>query len=288
MTALSPPLSPPSSSQGLAADPCATGQPSLQAAGLSYRVADGKALVADVSFSLSGGAMVAIAGPNGAGKTTLLRMLAGLLPPSEGEVYLFGRPLADYSPRARALRIAYVGQRDTPDHRLSLAQYVALGRIPHGGGASRGQDRRIVAEALDAVGLGDKTAARLGQLSGGELQRAGIARALSQEPEILFLDEPTNHLDPKAKGVLLSLLLARGITCVCVLHDLALIPKLASHTLLMNEGRLVGAGRTEEVLTAQSVHQVFGVDFLHLTHPTEDRSLPVLDIPVAAPRPPLQ
>ncbi|WP_422366685.1 ABC transporter ATP-binding protein [Pelagibius sp.] len=253
----------------------------LEASGLTYRAGAGNALVVDASATVRAGDMVAIAGPNGAGKSTLLRMLAGLLAPTKGSLHLCGRPFKDYTPLQRARRIAYVGQLDEPDRRLSVYDYVALGRIPHRTKASRAENEHAIEEAIAELRLAGKESSPLGQISGGELQRASVARALCQKPDILFLDEPTNHLDPKAKGTLLSLLFARGITSLCVLHELALIPKLASHTLLMNRGRVVAAGRTADVLTAQAVHQVFGVDFLHLAHPTEDRVVSVLDIPVS-------
>lgn len=252
----------------------------LQAEGLAYHGEAGRALVRNASVTVRPGDIVAIAGPNGAGKSTLLRMLAGLLTPTRGALCLSGKPLDSYAPLERARRIAYVGQLDEPDRRLTVYDYVALGRIPHKTSVSRAAHRQVVEDAIADLQLAGKEASRLGQISGGELQRASVARALCQEPDILFLDEPTNHLDPKAKGTLLSLVAARGITCLCVLHELALIPKLASHTLLMNGGYVVAAGVTEEVLTTSAVRQVFGVDFLHLAHPTENRLVSVLDIPV--------
>lgn len=252
----------------------------LEASGLTYQTGAGRPLVLNADVTVRCGDMVAIAGPNGAGKSTLLRMLSGLLAPTKGALSLCGQPFNDHTPLERARRIAYVGQLDEPDRRLTVYDYIALGRIPHRARTSRTEDQRAVEEAIAALRLNGKELSPLGQISGGELQRASVARALCQQPDILFLDEPTNHLDPKAKGTLLSLLFARGITSLCVLHELALIPKLASHTLLMNRGQVVAAGRTADVLTAQAVHQVFGVDFLHLAHPTEDRVVPVLDIPV--------
>ncbi len=253
----------------------------LEADALSYRAGGRHPLVEGVGFSVRKGDIVAIAGPNGAGKSTLLRMLAGLLAPSAGTVRLFDRPIDRYTAADRARRIAVVGQRDEPDPRLSVADYTALGRIPHGVAAARDMHQRVIADSLASVGLTGKEDARLGLLSGGELQRAAIARALAQEPDLLFLDEPTNHLDPAAKGALLSVVAARRITTVCVLHDLALIPKIAGHTLLMSDARAVAFGPTHEVLTPDRVRKVFGVEFLHLPHPNEDRRVSVLDIPVS-------
>ena len=259
-----------------------TSQPTaLDAEGLIYQAGPRHLLVDGVSLSVGSGDVVAIAGPNGAGKSTLLRILAGLLAPSAGTVRLFGRAIDTYAAAERSRRVAIVGQRDEPDPRLTVSEYVALGRIPHNTTATNDVHRRVIAEAIESVGLTGKESARLGLLSGGELQRAAIARALCQQPDILFLDEPTNHLDPAAKGALLSVVAAHQITTVCVLHDLALIPKIASHTLLMHEAHVVAYGATGEVLTPKRVLEVFGVEFLHLPHPDEDRFLSVLDIPVS-------
>ena len=116
----------------------------------------------------------------------------------------------------------------------------------------------------------------IGQVSGGELQRAFIARALAQRPRLLFLDEPTNHLDPDAKGRLLSLIAALGITVVMVVHDLVMIPEFATHVALMKDAHLTAFGTVSNVLTPQSVRETFGVDYLLLPH--AGRYIPTLDI----------
>lgn len=251
----------------------------LEADALGYQAANGQWLIKDASLTLETGAILALAGPNGAGKSTLLRVLCGLLPPSCGTVRVNGVPLTDISDGERSRLIAHVGQFDEPDRRLTIWDYVALGRIPHGRSSTHDENEAAIRAALELVSLTAKAQNPLGRISGGELQRAAIARALCQEPHILFLDEPTNHLDPKAKGELLSLVASRGISCVCVLHELALIPGLASHTALIADGRVAAVGLTDAVLTGDQVRHVFGVDFLHVAHPTEQRLLPVLDIP---------
>jgi len=256
----------------------------LAAKDLVFSTKSRRTLVQGASLSVSAGDIVAIVGPNGAGKSTFLRMLAGLLMPTAGCITLDGRPMNDHSAAERARSFAYVDQLDRPDQRLTVAEYAVLGRIPHALTATRKAHERAIGDALDAVGLTDRAGSRIGHLSGGELQRAILARALCQEPRLLFLDEPTNHLDPKAKGTLLSLLLERRLTTICVLHDLALVPKLATHAVLMNEGRVVAFGKTETVLTQDNVRRVFGIDVLHLAHPTENRFLTVLDIPVSEPQ----
>ena len=109
-----------------------TGQEvTLELLGLGYATARGDALVADVSFHVHAGEILAIAGPNGAGKSTLVRMIAGLMPAGSGEIRLGGRPLTDIPITERARSVAYVGQSEEPDGRLSVTEYVALGRLPH-------------------------------------------------------------------------------------------------------------------------------------------------------------
>lgn len=252
----------------------------LEATDIRYRSSDGTALIDGMSLTVGRGDIVAVAGPNGAGKTTLLKLLAGLLPTESGEIRLFGTPIHALSMRQRAERIAFLSQRDEPDGRLSMEEYVALGRIPHQHKLPRSGHRRAIDAAIAAVGLTHKRGAPLAQLSGGEAQRAAIARALSQEPEILFLDEPTNHLDPRAKGELLSLVASLGITIVCVLHDLTLIPALATHVVLVESGAVAVEGSTGQALTCDTVKQVFGVDFFELPHPENGRPLRAIDIPI--------
>ena len=252
----------------------------LECAGLSYRAASGASLVEDVGLGMAGCDRLAIVGPNGAGKTTLLRLLAGLLRPTGGEVRLEGRPLALLSPMERARRIAVVGQTDQPDPRLSVADYVELGRVPHAGLLRRDEERDIVAGALRRTGLHPLRKRAIGSLSGGERQRAQLARAIAQQPKLLLLDEPTNHLDPRARGELLELVAGLGIAVVAVLHDLSLVTPFATSVAVVDAARLRAFGPPERTLTPALVREVFAIDVLRLAHPVEDRELTVFDIPI--------
>ncbi|AZO08514.1 ABC transporter ATP-binding protein [Mesorhizobium sp. M3A.F.Ca.ET.080.04.2.1] len=241
-------------------------------------VAGGKLLVDGVSLSLTPGERLAIVGPNGAGKTTLLRMLCGALRPASGEVRLAGRRLDRITQGERALSMAVVGQADQPDPRVTLIDYVELGRVPHIGIRRKREDRDIVVDALRRTGLLPLLCRTIGSLSGGERERAQLARAMAQEPKILFLDEPTNHLDPRARGDLLDLVADFGMTVVAVLHDLSLVAPFATTVAVMNNARLHALAPPREALDAQLVRQVFGIDVLRLPHPTEDRELTVFDL----------
>ncbi|SES22738.1 ABC transporter ATP-binding protein [Rhizobium sp. NFR03] len=249
----------------------------LSAIGLGWTTRDTR-ILQDVSLTLGRGDRLAIVGPNGAGKTTLLQLLCGMLQPTAGAVSLVGRPLASMSPQERARVTAVVGQSDRPDHRISVRDYVELGRVPHALRGKRAQERRLVDDALDQTGLAALASRAMGSLSGGERQRAQIARALAQAPRILFLDEPTNHLDPLARRMLLSLVAELDVTVVAVLHDLHLVPDFATQVVVLKDGRPVASGPVATALSKSVVRDVFGIDLLRLPHPNEDRELTVFDV----------
>ncbi|MCY4305718.1 MAG: ABC transporter ATP-binding protein [Aestuariivita sp.] len=250
--------------------------PFLVAERLRYDAANGTVLLQDVSFSVEEGSILAIAGPNGAGKTTLLRLLSASETPSSGNVLIGGRNLKQFSASERARAVALVSQQELPDRRLSLRDYVALGQIPIHADQSRQAHAEEVERILCLTGLIDLAEKRMTMLSGGEQQRAHIARALAQNPSLLFLDEPTNHLDPDAKGRVLSLVTELGITVVMIVHDLVMIPEFASHVALIDATQLVGFGPVNQVLTPDRVWEIFGVTYLHFAH--KGRLIPALDI----------
>ena len=245
---------------------------SLCAAG--YRLPDGSDLVHSASFDLKQGEILVIAGPNGAGKTTLIRMIAGLLTPTDGKVLLRGTCVTSMRSAERARHIAYVGQTDSIDGRLTVEQYVALGLLPL---ATR-HPPLTPGDALRHVGLSGLANRTMEQLSGGERQKARIARAMCQNPTLLILDEPTNHLDPQARGAVLGLAKGLGITVVAALHDLTLIDSFADKVTYITDGNLSPVLPPEIALEAERVNAVFGVDLHRFKHPNDDRFLTTLDI----------
>jgi iron complex transport system ATP-binding protein len=245
---------------------------SLEIHQLSFTARNGRTLLHELSFHVEPGEILAIAGPNGAGKSTLLKLIAGLMLPSAGRALLDGQDIRRMTSAERARRIAMVGQSDLPDERLRVGEYVALGTIASGGG------RHTVDQAIAAAGLDELADRKIGGLSGGEVQRAKIARAICQRPGLLVLDEPTNHLDPRARGDLLGLAATLSITVVATLHELTLIDGFADTVLVIEEGEIVAFGPPGQALSSAIVRRVFDVDHHRLAHPTEDRLLPVLDI----------
>ena len=246
------------------------------------RVLDG------LDFELAAGEMVALIGANGSGKTTLLRVLAGTLQPESGSVELFGRPIGVWSRRQIARHVAVLPQVTELPAGMSVAEVVALGRIPHAHSlfGAHPADREAVAAALrdvDADGLADRLVT---QLSGGERQRALLALALSQEPELLLLDEPTLHLDLAHQLALVALLgqlrVRRRLTVVAVLHDLNLATSFADRAVLVRDGRLETAGTRDAPMTAAAAARAFGVPIEEATTVAGRRVLvPVLEPPRA-------
>ncbi|WEX85736.1 ABC transporter ATP-binding protein [Sinorhizobium garamanticum] len=251
----------------------------LRAEHVSITTPDGRRIVDAVDLSVEPGERLAIVGPNGAGKTSLLRLFFGRLKPDAGRILLGDRDLARISLTERARMFAVVGQNDLPDLRMTLADYVDLGRIPHRGRVSAAADREIVERALDLLGLGAAAGRRLQMLSGGERQRAAIARALAQEPSILILDEPTNHLDPRARADMLETARHLRITVVAVLHDLTSVSPFADRVAVMQGGRLVAHDAPAAALDPKIVRNVFAMDCFPFTNPETGRSLLVFDTP---------
>ncbi|MFS8197654.1 zinc ABC transporter ATP-binding protein AztA [Streptomyces sp. CWNU-52B] len=197
-------------------------------------------------------ATTALVGPNGSGKSTLLGVLAGVIRPTSGEVHHDG-----------GLPPAFVPQHGAVGDTLPLTvrQTVEMGRWAERGPWRRltRRDHATVEAALDRLGIGDLTARQLGELSGGQRQRALIAQGLAQESDLLLLDEPTTGLDPEAReriGALLTSLVADGVTVIQATHDLE-AARTADTCGLLREGRLVGWGAPDEVLTPTALARMW-------------------------------
>ncbi len=225
-----------------------------------------KIVISRCTFTVEQGVCLALIGPNGAGKTTLLRLLAGDIDVRSGCLSLDQRPLSAHDLRHRAQRIAFVPSMLDLHTRLSIYEFVALGRTPYlrGWPRLRRTDREAVAKALDHMELGGFEARDMQSLSEGEKHRAMIALALAQEPEILLLDEPTAHLDIKHAWTTLELILRlqqsqpRPLTIVLAAHDLHLTANFCTHFILMQEGRIRQQGPAASVLSSDRLSAVYG------------------------------
>jgi iron complex transport system ATP-binding protein len=235
--------------------------PVLQLAGVSVALG-GRTVLTDVALKADAGEFVAVVGPNGAGKTTLLRAIAGLVP-SAGEIVVGGDPLSSLSLRRRAEKVAYLPQGHVFHWPLSVAEIVALGRLPRGAGADLSEaDREAVAKAMEETGTTAYAARPVTTLSGGERARVAIARVLATESPIILADEPTASLDPRYQIAVIAMLRrhanAFGLV-VAVLHDLALAARHADRIVVVDEGQVVADGAPRSVLTAERLATTFGV-----------------------------
>jgi iron complex transport system ATP-binding protein len=222
------------------------------------------AAVRGLSFCAEAGGWTALIGPNGAGKTSALRALAGLAA-YEGEVMLDGRNARRLGRRAVARLVAFVPQKPETPAAMTVAEYILLGRTPHIsylGGEGRG-DREAALRALRRLELESFVERPLGSLSGGELQRTVLARALAQEAPVLLLDEPTTALDLGRQQLVLELVDALrrdGLTVVTTMHDLTLAGQYAERLILLDEGSVVADGPAAEVLSAPNVAAHYGAN----------------------------
>jgi iron complex transport system ATP-binding protein len=222
----------------------------------------GAPIVRGISFAVADGEWLGLLGPNGAGKTTVLRALSGLVG-YRGSITVDGADARELGRRELARRIAIVPQLPERPPELTVAEYVLLGRTPHLGylAAESEADRVTAARALNRLELTKFAGRALGSLSGGELQRAVLARALAQEAPILLLDEPTSALDLGRQQQALELvhsLRDEGLTIISAMHDLTLAGQYADRLVLLDEGRVVDEGSAEHVLSAANIARFYG------------------------------
>ena len=218
-----------------------------------------------VTTALQPGAITAICGPNGAGKSTLLSALAGLLEADEGEVLLDGARLSGLAPRERARAIGYLPQSGEVAWDVSVANLVALGRLPHGD-----QGKFAVASAMAATAMSDFATRPMSTLSGGEKARALLARVLAGEPRWILADEPLAALDLAHQLGLLKVLRAQadsGVGVVRVVHDLALAMNHADRVVVLDSECLKADSAPEEALSLDIIRDVWGVKARWLGEP---------------------
>ncbi len=242
----------------------------------------GRTVLEHFTTTLAPGEFVAVVGPNGAGKSTALKMMAGLLSPSVGSVSLDDAPLASFTGRARARRIAYLPQDRIVNWSLPAARIVALGRLPHRSFAAgeSSTDRAAIAAAMTRMDVGQFADRPVTMLSGGERARVLVARALAQEAQYLVADEPAAGLDPAHALALFeefSRLARDGHGVLTALHDLSLALRFATRVILLREGRCLADGPGAQVLSRANLAAAFAIDAIV----TEIEGIPVV-LPHAA------
>ena len=233
---------------------------------------EGQRILDAIDLTIASGEWLGVIGPNGAGKTSLLSAMAGAIP-VEGEVRVGGRRVASLKDRERARIFAVVPQAPVTPTGMLARDYVMLGRTPHLGyfRTEGSRDLDVVRASMAQLEIESLATRRLETMSGGELQRVVLARALAQEAPVLLLDEPTSALDVGHRVGALEqvefLRRARGLTVITVLHDLTLAAQFCDRLALMAGGRIVAVGDARNVLTEDSIRRHYGADVVVMDGP---------------------
>lgn len=239
----------------------------IECRNLNYRIG-GKELLSDISFSIEEGEFVGLLGPNGAGKSTLLSLLTGFNRPTSGELKLFGdlvknKGTGDWLRLRR--RMAMVHQHDdfNPSVPLSSREIVEIARAAGKGPlhSLTETDRKIIRKCLQKLGMEDRSSQAYRTLSGGERQKIQMARALAQEPEIMFLDEPAAGLDldwqERLVEIIQNLFRDSSMTILMTTHITSHLPASCKRVILMNRGKIAGDGHPEEILTSGNLGRIY-------------------------------
>ena len=218
-----------------------------------------KPVLWDVDLDVPEGKLVGIIGPNGAGKSTMIKAIMGLIPKASGWVRIYGEP---YEEQRRL--IGYVPQRESVDwdFPISALEVVLMGRYGHIGWVRRPgkEDRRIAAEALEKVGMGEFRDRQISQLSGGQQQRVFLARALAQDARIYLMDEPFAGVDAATERAIIDILIelrSQDKTMLVVHHDLQTVTQYFDWVIMLNM-RVVASGPTDEAFTDENLHKTYG------------------------------
>ncbi len=237
----------------------------LQARNIAY-TRDETPILTGVDFTVASGECIGLVGPNGAGKSTLLKVIGGLWGGASGDIHLCERTLTTYTSREIARIVAHVPQFTQIAFAFTVREIVMMGRSPHLGRfqIETAHDRAIADDAMQMTHISHLADRFVQTLSGGELQRVMIARALAQEPRLLLLDEPTNNLDIKHQLGLLQLVQSlahdNGLGVVAAIHDLGMAARFCDRIVVIHQGRIIADGEPQAVLTPAVLHDVFGIN----------------------------
>lgn len=220
----------------------------------------------NINFKFRKGKLYGIIGPNGSGKTTLLKSIARLLKTKEESIWIFGQDILSIKEKILAKKLSMVPQIFNIDSSFTVEDIVAMGRYPYiqKFGQLSEQDKDIIYDSLVKTKLYSHRLRDVNTLSGGELQRVVLARAMAQQTEIMLLDEPLSHLDIHHQIDILNLIknlcIKENKTILCVMHDLNLAMKYCDELLLINEGKIFASGNTKNVLTIENIREVYGIN----------------------------
>lgn len=232
-----------------------------------------RVILRDVSFEVRRGEFLGLVGPNGSGKSTLIRGITNLLVPLSGQILIDGQRVSGMSRGELARKVAVVPQAPVLPELFTAFEMVLMGRTPHLKFLQHEgrKDMDITWRAMQKTQTDHLSKRRVGELSGGERQRLTIARALTQEAELLLLDEPTSHLDLKYQVETLDLVkelcIDKGLAAVAALHDLNLAAQYCDRLVMLEHKGIHSQGSLEEVITPEAIREVYGADVYVHPHP---------------------
>jgi iron complex transport system ATP-binding protein len=233
----------------------------IKVRGLNFSYGD-RPVLRNVDFDVARGEVVFLLGPNGSGKSTLLKLAAGIFCSYEGEIYLEGRNVSDYTKKELSRVLGIVLQSSSIDYEFTVEEAVAMGRYSAVGFfESVSPEDEVLRRAMIETDVMDLRHRIVTEISGGELARVMIARALAQEPRVLLLDEATGPLDLQQQEEVMEILRRRnlrdGTTLLLVSHDVNLAARFADRLVLMAEGAVAAEGTPEKVLTTENISKVY-------------------------------
>lgn len=233
----------------------------LQVENLRFTI-DSKEILKDISFNIEKGSFVGIIGPNGSGKSTLLKNIYRVYKPSSGKIILDNKELSRMKDKECARSMSVLAQESTSQFDFTVEQIVKMGRYPYKSILENysKEDIAFVNKMLYKVGLDGYAERSFSSLSGGEKQRALIARALVQDTDLLILDEPTNHLDIGYQIQLMDLIKNLKVTTISAIHDMNIASMYCDYLLVVKDGEIVKSGTVSEVITSEMLRDVFGVN----------------------------
>lgn len=233
----------------------------------------GKEILTKLNLSLHHKEFVGLIGPNGSGKSTLLKCVYRTLKPTSGAIFFDGAPIDTLSYRDSARKLSVVAQHNFYSFDFAVLDVVLMGRSPYKKMLDRDgpEDYEIARRALSVVGLAGFEERSFATLSGGEQQRVILARALTQQTECMILDEPTNHLDIKYQMEIMDIVKSLRLTVVAAIHDLNIAALYCDRLIALKEGKIVGEGTPQSLLTADFIRRLYDVEAIVETRPDSGR-----------------
>ena len=232
-------------------------------------------IIREITAHFNPGELVSLVGPNGAGKTTLLKLISGTLKPSSGKIYIYDQLSHNLTNKKRAIWISMVPQNPKLPNELSIPDFVMLGRNPHLGLLQweSKEDFNIARKSMSLTEIDYLSGRKLGEISGGEKQRAMLALGITQQSPIMLLDEPTSNLDISHQRKVMKIIRriheeksGFGAT-VLAIHDLNIAAQFSDRILLFSNGSIAADGTPKEVLTKNNIESIYGLEVTIITHP---------------------